>query len=158
VGSLLKRYRPKLLGRYARLYRDCHHEVQYSRGSWTLVRGPVPRRTDNVSIFLGLHLRGATRRQLLSVPPRPARSAEAFWTQAGEPCDGGLCMGATPQYQHLSSDAFSDAEAIIQWLDGGVILATGRSALHQAWREAGHSAPFEPVFLLGRRRRRLRVE
>jgi hypothetical protein len=157
VKSLLDRYRPESRGRYALLYRDCHHEIHHSRGSWALVRGPVGSRIGDGFLFLALHLRGASRRQLLSVSPRPVPSPEVLWTPTGEPAAGGLCMGRMPQYQRLFSGDFTDPEATVQWTDGGVILATGRSMLHQAWRESGQPLTWDAL-LMERGRRGCRVD
>jgi hypothetical protein len=43
-------------------------------------------------------------------------------------------MGGGGQYRRLLSPRFSEAEAVVQWLDAGVILATGRSDFHRQWR------------------------
>jgi hypothetical protein len=68
--------------------------------------------------------------------PRPSTTRDGLWTPQGEPAQGRFCMGSFEQYRRLlSSDYFSDAEATVQWLDAGVILATGRSAFHRQWLE-----------------------
>jgi hypothetical protein len=54
-------------------------------------------------------------------------------------------MGDRRQYARLLSKQFSDAEAVIEWLDAGVILATGRSDHHRRLRS------FEDAELPGRR-------
>jgi hypothetical protein len=43
-------------------------------------------------------------------------------------------MGGSAQYARLCSNEFSDAEAVVEWLDAGVILATGRSDYHRTLR------------------------
>jgi hypothetical protein len=149
VKSILARYRPLDCGRYQLFHRDDHHQLQHSRGRWMLVRGPVTSRsrssrsssrsssrTGRESFFVGLPIIGATRAKRLSVPPRPSPSLECLWTPRGEPAQGGLCVGVFSQYRHLlSSELFSDAEALLNWGDAGVILATGRSNFHREWRE-----------------------
>jgi hypothetical protein len=134
--SILDRCRPRDYGRYQVFHHDRDHELQHSRGSWILVRGPVARRTGKGSLFVGLRITGTTRAKRLSVAPRPSATREDLWTPRGEPAQGGLCMGSLDQYRRLLSSAyFTDAEATVQWLDAGVILATGRSAFHHQWRE-----------------------
>jgi hypothetical protein len=121
---------------YEVLYRDGHHEVQYSRGSWILVRGPVPLRIGTGSIFLGLHLRGAGRKHLLSHALHRANSADGFWSTSPDLSSTWICMGDPEQYKHLVTPAFTDPEAIVNWLDAGVIVATGRSDLHRSLRRS----------------------
>jgi hypothetical protein len=134
--SILDRCRLRDCGRYQLFHSDRHHELQHSRGSWLLVRGPVATRAGKGSLFVGLPITGATRAKRFSLMPRPSGTREGLWTPRGEPAQGGLCMGSFAQYRRLLSDAyFTDAEATVQWLDAGVILATGRSAFHHQWRE-----------------------
>jgi hypothetical protein len=134
--SILDRCRLRVCGRYQLFHSDRHHELQHSRGFWMLVRGPVRRRTGEGSLFVGLWITGATRAKRLSVMPRPSGTREDLWTPRGEPAHGGFCMGSFDQYRRLLSSAyFTDAEATVQWLDAGAILATGRSAFHRQWRE-----------------------
>jgi hypothetical protein len=134
--SILQRCRPRNRGRYQIFHNDRHHQLQHSRGSWMLVRGPVRMRTRKGSLFVGLPIAGATRAKRLSMTPRPSATRNDLWTPRGEPAHGGFCMGSFEQYRHLlSGDYFSDAEAIVQWLDAGVILATGRSSFHRRWRD-----------------------
>jgi hypothetical protein len=63
-------------------------------------------------------------------------------------------MGDERQYQRLYTGDFTEAEAAVQWTDAGVILVTGRSLLHQAWREPGQTLTWDE--LLGERRHRAR--
>ena len=61
-------------------------------------------------------------------------AADGFWGPRGGPLRGGICMGSSQQYSGLSSKQFSDAEAVVEWLDAGVILVTGRSDFHRMLR------------------------
>jgi hypothetical protein len=134
--SLLDRCRPQDCGRYQLFHHDRYHQLQHSRGHWMLIRGPVATRTGKKSLFVGLPITGPTRANQLAVVPRPSATREGLWTPRGEPAQGRFCMGSFEQYRRLLSDAyFSEAEAVVQWLDAGVILATGRSAFHHQWRE-----------------------
>jgi hypothetical protein len=134
--SILHGCRPRDCGKYRIFHRDRDHQLQHSRGHWMLVRGPVARRTGKGNVFVGLPINGATRAKRLSVVPRPSPTLDGLWTPQGEPAQGRFCMGSFEQYRRLlSSDFFTDAEAVVQWLDAGVILATGRSVFHHQWRE-----------------------
>jgi hypothetical protein len=140
VESILAQCRPRDRGRYRLFHFDRDHQLQYSRGHWMLVRGPVERRTGEGSLFLGLAIKGSTRAERQSVVPRPSPTIEGLWTPQGEPARGRFCVGSAQQYRHLLSGVyFTDAEAAVQWLDAGVILTTGRSAFHQRWRKAAAS-------------------
>jgi hypothetical protein len=156
VRSVLDLYEPEKKGRYERFYSDKLHELQHSRGFWTLVRGPVRSRTGDGTLFVGLPLSGATRRKILASSPFPAKTAKGFWTPGGEPFGGGICMGPSPQYKHLLTNDFTDAEAAVEWLDAGTILASGRSVFHQAWREGGSVLELDVPVLVSRWRRRRR--
>jgi hypothetical protein len=147
VTSILDRCRPRNCGRYQLFFRDRDHQLQHSRGHWLLVRGPVASRVGAGTAFVGLQLVGSTRPQWLAVPPRPARTQDGFWAPDGWPLPGGICVGDRRQYEWLLSDRFTDAEAVEEWLDVGVILVTGRSALHQrlrATREVVLRGPLGP--------------
>ena len=43
-------------------------------------------------------------------------------------------MAESPE-NWLLSERLTDAEAIVFWLDAGVVLATGQSDFHRLWRE-----------------------
>jgi hypothetical protein len=136
VKSVLRRCAPQDCGRYQLLYCDGEHQLQHSRGHWMLVRGPVKRRMDARTLFVGLHLAGRTRRDWLTLSPRAGAHPGDFWMPGGGPLRGGLCMGHPRQYTRLLTDHFTDAEAVVEWLDAGVILLTGRSELHRKLRAA----------------------
>jgi len=136
VKSILDRCGPRDCGGYQLFFQDRDHQLQHSRGQWLLIRGPVATRLSTGSAFVGLHLIGRTRREWLAVPPRPSPTQEGFWAPGGSPVLGGICVGDRGQYERLLSDRFTDAEAVQEWIDAGVILVTGRSALHQRLRAA----------------------
>jgi hypothetical protein len=50
-------------------------------------------------------------------------------------------MGSRKQYWRLLSDQFTDAEAVVEWLDASVILLTGRSELHRHLRASREERP-----------------
>ena len=77
---------------------------------------------------------GRTRRDWIAAPPRTSTAAGGFWGARGAPLRGGICMGGSQQYSRLLSKPFSHAEAVVEWLDAGVILATGRSDYHRGLR------------------------
>lgn len=135
VKSILERCAPRDCGRYQLFYRDREHQLQHSRGHWILVRGPLTRRVDGQALFAGLRLAGRTRRDWLGVAPHPGVQQGQFWAPDGNPLQGGVCMGDPGQYSRLLSPQFTDAGAVVEWLDAGVILLTGRSALHRRLRE-----------------------
>jgi hypothetical protein len=134
VKRILNRYRPQVGERYLVLHHDRYHQLQHRFGHWALIRGPVERRTGNGAVFIGLHVHGCSRRDRLSLAPRPVPTQEGFWTPNGDPLHGGICMGDRRQYVRLLSDRFTDAEAVVEWLDAGTILVSGRSDLHRNFR------------------------
>ena len=134
VKSILERCAPRDCGCYQLLYADREHQLQHSRGHWILIRGPLTRRKDRRTLFAGLRLTGRTRRDWLGVAPRPAVQPGEFWAPDGSPLQGGVCMGNPGQYSRLLSHQCTDAEAVVVWLDAGVILLTGRSELHRRLR------------------------
>ena len=116
------------------IFADACHQLQHnSRGDFVLVRGPLKHRLSGAKLFVGLRIRGKTRRQMLSVLPAVAKKDTDFWTAKGRPVDESICMGSKRQYSHLFSRRFKDPEAIIQWLDAGVIVATSRPEYHLLW-------------------------
>jgi hypothetical protein len=137
VRSVLERCAPRECSSYQLFHDDGEHQLQHSRGHWILVRGPVRRRMDGRTLFVGFHLAGRTRREWLTLSPRPGAHQGDFWMPGGgPPLRGGLCMGHPRQYTRLLTDHFTDAEAVVEWLDAGVILLTGRSELHRKLRAA----------------------
>jgi hypothetical protein len=136
VDRLIARFEPVNLGRFQVIYYDRYHQVHYSRGHFVLVRGPVHRRKADQGgpIYVGLTISGAKRENWLMRRPRPCNKPEELWTAAGVPMPDGMCMGDLSQYKRLQSSNFTDAEAVVQWLDAGVILATGLSLFHKEQR------------------------
>ncbi len=132
--SVARRYAPRRRAHYSVFHEDDEHQLQYSRGAWMLVRGPLPMRIGEGTAFVALPIRGRTRRERLSRAPAAGRSAEDFWRSPGLPARAGICMGTSAQYQWLLSKQFTDAEAVVHWLDASAILATGRSEFHRRWR------------------------
>ena len=132
--SILDRQGLENRERYLVVYRDEHHQLQLSHGSWLLVRGPVAGRQGSEAVFAALPITGRRRQRRLAYTPSVGRNDAGFWAAPGVPVRGGLCMGASAQYERLLSTDFTDAEAVVHWLDAGVILATGRSDFHRLWR------------------------
>lgn len=151
VKSILDRCRPKDRGGHQLFFHDLDHQLQHSRGHWLLMRGPVATRLREGSAFVGLHLIGRSRREWLAVPPRPSPAQHGFWAPDGSPLLAGICVGDWGQYQRLCSDWFTDAGAVIEWLDAGVILVTSRSAIHQRLRATGRVVLRGPGRPLSRR-------
>jgi hypothetical protein len=139
VRSIVERFRPQARGGFDLLHRDRDHQLLHRGGHWLLVRGPLARSRSRGGAFVGLHLRGRTRAERLAVVPRLCACEEGLWTPDGVPSHGGLCMGGGGQYRRLLTRRFTDAEAVVHWLDAGVIVATGRSDFHRSWR--AHSKP-----------------
>jgi hypothetical protein len=117
------------------VWRDAYHEVQYGGGHWVLARGPLAHRMGGGLGFVGVEVHEAAGRGRLATHPRWTPRAEGLWTERGRPARGGLCMGDPRQYRRLASREFSPAEALVHWVDAGVIVATGRSQFHEVWRE-----------------------
>ncbi len=136
IDRLIARFEPVNVGRFQVIYYDRYHQVHYGRGHFVLVRGPVVRRRTNQGnqIYVGLTISGRTRKEWLMKRPHPCNLPEQLWTAAGVPISDGMCMGNPGQYEKLLSSQYTDAEAIIQWLDAGVIPATGISLFHREQR------------------------
>jgi hypothetical protein len=134
VESLISLLGPIQCGHYQAIYRDCYHELQYSQGCFALVRGPVKVRGQLKSLYVGLHITSTKRAQWLLRPPFCAPNRQGFWKGPGIPAGNGMCMGRPEQYRNLLSQRFTDAEALVQWIDAGVDRATGRSPFHRNWR------------------------
>jgi hypothetical protein len=141
VEALLNLYGAAKRGACQIVYKDRIHELQHNgRGEFMLIRGPVEHRVRREAVFVGLPIRGKTRRQMLSVAPIVAREANAFWAPQGTRAMRPMCMGQSRQYRHLMTQQFSDAEAVVQWLDAGVIVATGRPGYHAVLRQRTEGA------------------
>jgi len=140
VKPILGKCGPRNRGSYQLLYQDADHQLQHSRGHWVLVRGPVANRIRVGSVFVGLRLAGRKRQDWLGVQPGAGLKPGDFWTPSGDPLFRGICAGAPSQFRRLFSSAFSDAEAVVEWLDAGVILVTSRSDCHRLLR-AGKEMP-----------------
>jgi hypothetical protein len=136
VDHLISRFEPVDLGRFKIIYYDRYHQVHYNRGHFVLVHGPVHQHRAGKcgSIYVGLTISGATRTEWLMRAPRPCKKPEEFWSDAGTPISQGMCMGNHNQYRRLQTSFFSDAEAVVQWLDAGVILTSGISLFHKEQR------------------------
>lgn len=135
VENIIRRFEPVNVGRYRVVYKDRFHQVQYNRGSFVLVRGPVNMRNGPGQLYIGLHILGIIQRKWLATSPRGCRRLQDFWMPNGLPATGGMCVGNKNQYRRLLSSGLTDSEAIVQWIDAGVILATGISALHRQLRD-----------------------
>ena len=156
IKKILDRYQPVARSSYAVVYADRELQVHHSGGRFLLVRGPVRNRNECRDIWVALELKTGLRPQLLESAPQAALNPGMFWKSAGTPAGGGMCMGPREQYRHLLSNEFTDAEAVVLWLDAGVILATGRSAFHRAWRGQGaEGVANAPVRMMRRRLRRV---
>ena len=132
LDKLIKRrFKPARMTRYELVYKDRYHQLLYKNGHFVLARGPLHSRTNRSrTCYVGLPISGTTREQLLAVRPRCTRSLNDLWTLHGTPNTSGMCIGSRNQYRRLNSDFFIDEEAVVQFLDAGVIIATGISALH----------------------------
>jgi hypothetical protein len=135
LKRILDRRRLAECGPYQIFHRDSEHQLQHCRGHWVLVRGPVASRVEKGDVFVGLPLIGNKRREWIASYPSSSYSPKDFWGPRGGPTRGGMCMGDPTQYTRLLSEDFTDAEAVVEWLDAGVILATGRSRFHRHLRE-----------------------
>jgi hypothetical protein len=135
LKRILDRRRLEDCGPYQVFHRDSDHQLQHCRGSWVLVRGPVANRVENGDLFVGLPLIGSKRREWIATYPNSSHSPRDFWGPRGGPTAGGMCMGDPVQYARLLAKDYTDAEAVVEWLDAGVIIATGRSRFHRRLRD-----------------------
>jgi hypothetical protein len=137
IDHLIARLDPVDLGRFKLIYYDRYHQIHYRNGHIVLVRGPIVGRNANHCnpIYVGLTISGKTRGERLMVQPHHCNQPEQLWTTEGFPISGGLCMGNPGQYSELSKSKFTDAEAVVQWLDAAVIVATGSSLFHRDQRD-----------------------
>jgi len=119
-------------GPYRVMFEDDFHQLQHNHlGDFMLVRGPVQHRLVEEELCVGLSIYGKSRQQILAISPTVAPGRGEFWTPEGRPFLNPVCMGSPKQYHHLRSQQFTDAEAVVQWLDAGVIVATSRPEYHQ---------------------------
>ena len=149
-------FKPVRTTRYELIYKDRYHQLLYRNGNFILARGPVHSRTNrNTTCYIGLPIARTTREQLLTVRPRCTRSLQDLWTLHGTPNTSGMCIGNRNQYRRLKSNFFLDEEAVVHFLDAGVIIATGITALHRHTLRLGLDAirP-RPVPLVRRHLRR----
>lgn len=137
--AIIEFHNPVRRGHYRVIYHDRCHQLQYLRSQFVLVRGPIGLQSDGPSCFVGVRVRGSTRRSILSARPHWASTDREFWTPHHTPKEGGVCMGKEEQYQRLRSALFTDAEALTLWLDAAVGLVSGRTREHSPFR-----GPYEP--------------
>jgi hypothetical protein len=57
-----------------------------------------------------------------------------FWSAPGVPGGTPICMGLSQQFAHLHAANWTDAEALVHWLDAAAIIAGGYSEFHRMWR------------------------
>jgi hypothetical protein len=138
--ATLRRYKPSKRDGYAVFHQDDEHQLQYAGGAWLLVRRSLTIRTTDGTITVALRIRGRTRRERLSVAPSICLPGKSFWCAPGVLTRSRICMGLERQYKLLLSNRFTEAEAVVQWLDAGAILATGRPEFHRRWRGGKESA------------------
>lgn len=153
--QLLQMYPSTDHGSYRVVYQDPCHQLQHNdQGEFMLVRGPLQHRLVEQQLYVGLHIRGKTRQQMLAVPPMIVTEPSGFWSNEGRPIHEPICMGTAQQYRHLKSRQFTNAEAVIQWLDAGVIVATARPEYHSMCQEdsPGSRPRRRPVPIRGGRR------
>lgn len=131
LGKVLETSGPVRSGRYLEVYRDRRHQLHEGRGRFLLVHGPIRRYDRHDTLFVGLPIVGTFRRQLLHPAPAVCTRPEDFWSADGTLTCGGMCLGNPLQYRRLYTSAFTDAEAVVQWLDAGVSLASRRPVLHR---------------------------
>ena len=144
LSQLFSTYSGSDHGTYRVIHTDPCHELQHNaRGDFVLVQGPVQHRLAAGKLCIGLAIQGKSRQQMLHVSPTTAPNREKFWTEEGLPQTNAICMGRPMQYRHLNSQQYTDAEAVIQWLDAGVIVATARPEYHLVHRGESHRSRWE---------------
>lgn len=140
-------FQPMDTGPY-RVIRSGYHQLQYSRGHFVLIRGPITVPTSAQRghqfgrIYVGLYIKGKSRHEMLSMPPRRAETEGGFWTSAGvlnnaQP----ICMGKSEQFRKLRLPEFTDAEAILQWLHAAARIASGAAAICRQRRSVASGQP-----------------
>jgi hypothetical protein len=120
IGRALGMCRPADRGSYLEVYTDGRHTLHHYQSQFYLVRRPAD---GGCRRFVGLLIQGRTRQQMLATPPGLNAS--------GLPPFSPVCMGPREQYAHYLTDRFTDAEAVVQYLDAAVGVA-GRSAISRA--------------------------
>jgi hypothetical protein len=132
VESILARFNPQSAGQYTVVYSDANHQLQFGRGIFALVRGPLRTRNKLGRTYVGLPIRGCTRQEWLATRPICSKTPQALWTAQGVPVQNqSPCMGRNEQFSHLRSHAYSDEAALVDWLDAGVAIVTKRTAYHR---------------------------
>jgi hypothetical protein len=136
--EVLACYHPQPHKSYTVVYAGAGHQLQYGRGQFMLVRGPVsqaqPHGLPPALHYMGLPIKGQTRREWLAGTPRWAAGPSGFWSPVGAPCTGNVCLGNRQQFTPLLADRLTDAEALVLFLDAAVRIATGRAAQHRRAR------------------------
>lgn len=142
--------------RYKTIFKDDIHELQYNRGNFILVRGPLtvwsppepPNHRSATSsrliharrvssnkppkeFYLALQIKGKTRFERLAAPVGMLNRQELFWSASGMPNVKGVCLGDGKQYRKFLSADFNEAEAVVQYLNAAVLAKTGISLCHQ---------------------------
>jgi hypothetical protein len=123
---------------YRVLYQG-HHELHYGSSSFVLVRGPLTARIENPKqkgpFYVAIPVTGRTRAERIATVPYRATNPNEFWSANKKfmPRQS-VCMGNRLQYTRLSSPLINDADALVQWLDAAVNIATNSSQFHQSWR------------------------
>ncbi len=130
--DVLSFYHPRSEGAYSVVYSGVGHQLQYRNGRFVLVRGPesyVPGlpKDPRARFYVGLRIKGQTRREWLANKPQRAPGAAAFLSTAGTSTVGAMCIGNRQQYAHLLEDRWTDAEAVVLFLDAAARIASGRT-------------------------------
>jgi hypothetical protein len=152
---------PKRALNFSVLYKDALHTLTYNRGNFVLIRGPVENRNIEAAsqavgktplnrahqgrpanFYVGVAIVETSRARWLAIAPRACQRPEDFWTNAGIPVTQGICVGDRRQFTRLATPAFLDEEALVQWLDAGVTIATQSTIYHQ--RVLGIAPPPRP--------------
>lgn len=131
LAQLLALYEPTRQDSPVTIYKDRTHELVLGNGELVLIRGPISDLLQRTKFFVLLTLTGRTRSEWISVLPLMTHTRSMLWTSNRARFSTAICMGDRAQYQHLHSSLFTDAEAVIHWLDAGVMVATGRTARHR---------------------------
>ena len=131
--EVLAPYHPQPQGAYAVVYAGGRHQLQYRCGHFVLIRGPVspaqgpPHGSCPPLLYVGLPIRGQSRRDRLAGTPHRAATPSGVWSADGTPSAGNMCIGNRQQFTHLLSDRLTDAEALVLFLDAAVRIASGRA-------------------------------
>jgi hypothetical protein len=157
VSSLFRRLHAVNAGSHWVIHAGPEYQLHYGSGRFFVFRGPLTRRNDRMLMYVAVEIQGLTHADRLAAVPRRTESPEALWAPGGSGTSP-LCMGPRIQYQHLTSVAYSDAEALLLFLDAAANIATGRSEFHRAWR-LQRSGPlgFRDAGIQRRQSRRVRI-